>query len=68
MKKQSITEKIMAMPDNTISDDDHPNKPDISQKEFQAGLKELYEEFKDTKKGEPKNNALADATVDALNK
>lgn len=65
--KKSALEKVLAMPDNSISDDDHPDKPDISKSEFVAALKEMGKKFKDKEPKNPKNDDLARATVRAMN-
>lgn len=46
MDKYKELDKVLAMPDNEISDDDHPDKPDISEKDYIKAMKELSQKFK----------------------
>ena len=68
----SVLKKIIKKDPNQIADDDHPNRPDISEEEFKEALKEIAEKYDQHK---PKNKKLVEhsekmgqGTIDALNK
>lgn len=65
---KDVLNRVLAMPDKDIKDDDHLDKPDITAAEAVVGFKELAEKYQDQKPAEPKSNELADASVKAINK
>ncbi len=68
-KKKSVLGRLMETPDNLLPDDDHPFRPSpFTKREMKEVGKELYEKHKNDAPLKAKNNELANATVDALNK
>ncbi len=44
-----ILEKLRKKPENQIAEDDHPERPDLTEKEADEAFKEIYEKFKSRK-------------------
>lgn len=58
---------IRKMDENTIADDDHPDRPDITAKEFENAVEQLPDEH-GLKKVERKGvDKFTQAMIDALN-
>lgn len=64
-----ILDKINAKNDLHMSDDDHPERKDLTDKQAAQACRELVNKFKDQPKNEGDDpKALADETIKALNK
>ena len=57
MKPQSILDKILNTPENEMRDDDHMDRPDISEEQFSQALTEIGKKFARTKSKNPLTEA-----------
>lgn len=67
MKKPSILDKIINTPDELMRDDDHLDRPELTEEEATEAFAELAEKLKKQKPIKAKKVDFGQATIDALN-
>jgi hypothetical protein len=67
MDKKSILNRVINTPDDELRDDDHLERPDLTDEEADQGFKELVEKFKDQPAFKEKSNEFAQGIINVLN-
>ena len=64
-----ILNNIVDSDENELRDDDHLDKPELTDKEADQGFKDLIDKYKDQDPvKEPNQNKFTDGVINALNK
>lgn len=68
MKVESILDRVAAIPDDKLRDDDHLDRPGLTDEEATRGFAELYQKYKDQPAaGRQKSKDFAQGIINVLN-